>query len=81
MTESSSLFSYKNIMLKIYKTMMNGAKNLWFWDWAVLKTYLVVIGLLLATVIPALTEVNWIIYAGIAIVTGTYTVIKIFKKK
>ncbi len=61
--------------------MMNGAKNLWFWDWAVLKTYLVVIGLLLATVIPALTEVNWIIYAGIAIVTGTYTVIKIFKKK
>jgi len=42
---------------------------------------LVVIGLLLATVIPALTEVNWIIYAGIAIVTGTYTVIKIFKKK
>lgn len=68
-------------MIKLYKKAMDGVKKLWFWDWAVLKIYLVVIGLLLATVIPVLTEVNWMIYAGIAIVTGTYTVIKIFKKK
>lgn len=69
------------MMMKFYKKMMDGAKNLWFWDWAVLKIYLVVIGLLLATVIPALTEVNWMIYAAIAIVSGVYTVIKIFKNK
>ncbi|MDD3262254.1 MAG: hypothetical protein PHR61_00240 [Candidatus Absconditabacteria bacterium] len=68
-------------MIKLYKKAMDGVKKLGFWDWAVLKIYLVVIGLLLATVIPVLTEVNWMIYAGIAIVTGTYTVIKIFKKK
>jgi hypothetical protein len=69
------------MMMKFYKRVMEGTKNLGFWDWAVLKIYLVVIGLLLATVIPALTEVNWMIYAAIAIVSGTYTVIKIFKKK
>jgi len=68
-------------MIKLYKRAMEGVKKLWFWDWTVLKIYLVVIGLLLATVIPALTEVNWMIYAGIAIVTGVYTVIKIFKKR
>ncbi len=68
-------------MMKFYKRMMDGAKNLGFLDWAVLKIYLLVIGLLLATLIPALTEVNWMIYAAIAIVTGIYTVSKIFKKK
>lgn len=60
--------------------MMAGVKKLWFWDWAILKIYLIVIWLLLATVIPALTEVNWMIYAAIAIVTATYTLIKVLKK-
>jgi hypothetical protein len=68
-------------MIKFYKKMMDGAKNLGFWDWSILKIYLIVWGLLLATVIPALTEVNWMIYAAIVAVTGIYVMMKILKKK
>ncbi|AHB41845.1 hypothetical protein P148_SR1C00001G1067 [candidate division SR1 bacterium RAAC1_SR1_1] len=69
------------MMIKFYKKMMEGVKNLGFWDWAILKLYLVVFGIFLATVIPALTEVQWWIYIIIVIVCASYLITVIFKKK
>ena len=68
-------------MKKFLQDMLKRAHNFEIWDYSILKLTVMIFGIWLAIVRPALTTVNPWIYAVIFLVGRAYLMWKMFAKK